>query len=336
MGLHVSTKQLERPDSNITNRTSSASKIFYCGYPLQSLQPLLFPDFSSDGTHLPGQNSSGSDLILYGMHGGCVPGLSEAASYKHLEQNFKGKTILVNGESRGNLVADFPRLKKFYQLGGPVVDTDRTMKLYYAIIIYADLQKDLQQRIIGAVSRPTWSGKNHKLIYMHNNCASHRQKAALELSSVLALDVPNGKCSVNSENISHVDMESLYNITRNYMDNWKIFENYKYCLVMENAKVDEYITEKLLLAFLGGCLPIYWGTEEVFDIFNKRAFLYYEPGVTVNDIVYLERNHSAYKERMSVPILAHGNDTVQKYFSLQDEVGGGVLKKRIRAMIGLS
>ena len=83
---------------------------------------------------------------------------------------------------------------------------------------------------------------------------------------------------------------------------------------MENTKVDGYITEKLMLAFLGGCLPIYWGTEEVFDIFNKRAFLYYEPGVTVNDIVYLESNHSAYKERMSVPILAHGNDTVQKYF----------------------
>ena len=113
--------------------------------------------------------------------------------------------------------------------------------LLFQELFEISMQKDLQQRIIGAVPRPTWNGKNLKLIYMHRNCQSHRQKAALELSSALALDVPKGKCTVNSENVSHVDMESLYNITRDTrIDNWKIFENYKYCLVMENAKVNGY------------------------------------------------------------------------------------------------
>ena len=272
------TSQLNlRPDSDITKRTPSASKIFYCGYPLQNLQPLLFPDFSSRGTYLPGQYSSDRDIILYGMHGGCK------ATYEDIEQSFKGTTLLVNGKPGGNIVAEFPHLKKFYQLGGPVVDTDRSMKVYYAIIIYAGLQNDLHQRIIGAVPRPTWNGKIHKLIYMQSHCVPYRQKAALELSSALALDVQSGgKCTLDNENVSHIDMQSLCNITHgDWIDNWKIFENYKYCLVMENTKVDGYIAEKLLLAFLGGCLPIYWETEEEFDIFNEGAFLYYEPGVTV-------------------------------------------------------
>ena len=125
-GMDHSTKQLKRPDSNITNRTSSEclKKLFYCGYPLQSLQPLFFPDFSSGGIYLPGQNSSGVDIILYGMHGGC------RATYEHIEQSFKGKAILVNGESNGNIVTDFPHLKKIYQLGSLAVDADGTMKVY--------------------------------------------------------------------------------------------------------------------------------------------------------------------------------------------------------------
>ena len=51
-----------------------------------------------------------------------------------LKKNFRGTTILVNGESEGNIVTNFPHLKKFYQLSGPVVDTERTMKVYHGIM----------------------------------------------------------------------------------------------------------------------------------------------------------------------------------------------------------
>ena len=171
---------------------------------------------------------------------------------------------------------------------------------------------------------------------MQSHCVSYRQQAALELASVLDIDVPKGKCSVNHGNVNHVDIETLYSVKHmDWMDNWKVFENYKYCLVMENSKVLGYVTEKILQAFLGGCLPIYWGTEEVFEIFNERAFLYYEPGITIKEISYLELNSTAYKERASAPILAHGNTTVWKYLSLQDRIGGGILKKRIRTMLGI-
>jgi hypothetical protein len=89
------------------------------------------------------------------------------------------------------------------------------------------------------------------------------------------------------------------------------------------------------LAFLGGCLPIYYGTEEVFDVFNRDAFLFYQRGKTLDEIKYLEKNSTAYYERLSAPILANGNQTLRDYFSLTDDIGGGHLKKRIRSMLGL-
>jgi hypothetical protein len=45
---------------------------------------------------------------------------------------------------------------------------------------------------------------------------------------------------------------------------------------MENHALPGYISEKLLFAFLGGCLPIYYGTREVFDVFNADAFVFWD------------------------------------------------------------
>ena len=61
-----------------------------------------------------------------------------------------------------------------------------------------------------------------------------------------------------------------------FLYNCKVNRNYQFCLVMENTKVDAYISEKIMLAFLGGCIPIYWGTLDVYEIFNANAFIYYD------------------------------------------------------------
>ena len=83
---------------------------------------------------------------------------------------------------------------------------------------------------------------------------------------------------------------------------------------MENKASPGYISEKLFNAFLGGCLPIYYGTREVFDIFSKEAFIFYDinqPEPALNEIQYLQQNNSAYMERLNHPILRNGNQTMQ-------------------------
>ena len=56
------------------------------------------------------------------------------------------------------------------------------------------------------------------------------------------------------------------------------------------------------MAFLGGCIPIYWGTLDVFKIFNAKSFIYYhvaQPELALERVRYLEANETAYKEVMS-------------------------------------
>jgi hypothetical protein len=85
-------------------------------------------------------------------------------------------------------------------------------------------------------------------------------------------------------------------------------------------------------------LPIYYGTREVFDIFDEDSFIFYDiedPDRALNLIRYLENNQTEYERRLSAPVFKNGVDTVDKYFSFIPSIGRGTLNKRIRAMMGL-
>ena len=109
---------------------------------------------------------------------------------------------------------------------------------------------------------------------------------------------------------------------------------------MENSPLQGYVTEKIVNAFLAGCIPIYYGTEEIFDVFNRHAFIFWDirnPQASLDYIRYLEHNTTAYNAILEgQPILADGERTIQKYFSLADHIGGGLLKNKIRRLVGLT
>ena len=75
----------------------------------------------------------------------------------------------------------------------------------------------------------------------------------------------------------------------------------------------------------------------MFDIFNPKSFIYYDidkPQLALDEISRLESNSSAYDEVMAEPILLEGNKTIQKYFSLSDEIiPNAMLKKKVRRML---
>jgi len=62
----------------------------------------------------------------------------------------------------------------------------------------------------------------------------------------------------------------------------KVYQNYKFSLCYENAHYQDYISEKIFDCFLGGCVPIYLGADNVekfipADTFiDKRRFPSYE------------------------------------------------------------
>jgi hypothetical protein len=106
---------------------------------------------------------------------------------------------------------------------------------------------------------------------------------------------------------------------------------------MEDANIFGLITERIIDGFMSGTVPIYYGTKEIFEIFNFKAFIYFDINnhkEALDRIQYLEEHPDAYQQLLNEPILANGKHTIEKYFSFEDSIGDGVLKKRVRAKLG--
>jgi hypothetical protein len=87
---------------------------------------------------------------------------------------------------------------------------------------------------------------------------------------------------------------------------------------MENeARVYGYTTEKIVNAHLGRCIPIYYGSRRVFQIFNDQSFVFYDPHnpqLALDRVRELETNASACAQVMAEKILKDEERTVEEFF----------------------
>jgi hypothetical protein len=65
-------------------------------------------------------------------------------------------------------------------------------------------------------------------------------------------------------------------------------KNYKFQVVIENAKVNGYFTEKLIDCFVTGTIPIYWGDPSIQEVFDTSGMIivqsYDEIVKTINEL----------------------------------------------------
>ena len=54
----------------------------------------------------------------------------------------------------------------------------------------------------------------------------------------------------------------------NWRDVDKVYENYKFCIVIENTREPEYISEKIFISLLCGCVPLYLGSTNIDEYFK--------------------------------------------------------------------
>lgn len=65
---------------------------------------------------------------------------------------------------------------------------------------------------------------------------------------------------------------------------WELLKTYKYNLVLENSpQEDWYISEKIFDALICGCMPIYHGTEKIFEVLPREWF-YYLPNLELAEV----------------------------------------------------
>ena len=88
-----------------------------------------------------------------------------------------------------------------------------------------------------------------------------------------------------------------------------------------------------------GCLPIYYGPSLIFDMFNAKAFVFYnvsDPQPALDHIKALRDNEDLYEAILNETIIANGDETIEKDFSFNNSIGGGRLKRKIREKFGLT
>jgi hypothetical protein len=328
---NLDTSAAERPvfwNENVTNGT-----VYVCGWS-RRLSSYLFPEFTQVIPLELETQSDNNSLLVFGLFGPC-PVIRRSIGIRWIHANWSGKTLHINGETR---VKQDPRNERIFVCG----TVDEASSKNYAVqnttsmakLLIGHLPVERRYQMFNHSLKPQ-SKKERFAIYATSNCVPFRQMAADSLATIGVVD-QGGPCAGKAGKKRRKLPKSV-SVRR---ENQVLFSRYRFCLVMENESYHGYVTEKILNAFLGGCIPIYFGTEQIFDIFNRKAFIYYnisEPNPALERIRYLENNRTAYDQVLGdEPILANGSLTIDQFFSFADDVGNGTMKRRIRDMLGMS
>jgi hypothetical protein len=357
---------LTRTDIVLPSQTRG--KVYICGY-ASPASANLFPDYEFIATPWnPRIHSSTTpdDVLVFGMHGPCA-----VTSVPEIASKFHGKILFSNGEPIGNVFQDNKAeilrnpdkyINRVYQMGPyppegneifinnntknngddvvSKLERENSIQIHFmATILYAHfyiLNITQMDWLIDPNQRRHNTGKFNAIIYLTGKCYEFRQLTAITLAQSYQLHHGNG-CKIQSANatISPIATGRL-----SWVGNHEIFYQYKYCLVMENTNMKGYVTEKLLFAFMGGCLPIYYGSgNEVFDEFTDGSYIYYDidnPQPAIELFQQTTVNQTLYEEMLSRPILKNGLKTVDKYFSIYPEVAHGKLNKKLRRMMNMT
>lgn len=298
--------------------SKTTGRLFLDGYATNTeyriFAKLLFPEMQQvDYEHVHGSMTTKEDILFIGI-----------GPEKGDVGNFMGKKLFIEGE------AAYPRnlhlVGNNYYLGPLESPHQNCQQFFYAQFAAAVAGS---KRLTNPIRRTGHADRF--LLYRSGKCRSHREKAFHQICTH-AQQVVGANCYA-SKCFGGYKKATVNPLPGYWIDNTKQIP-YRFELAMDRVNLAGYVSEKILNSFLSGTVPIYYGTTDVFKMFNKNAFIYYDinnPQPALDRILYLEKNRTAYAEVLSEPILADG--ALETYFSLSDDVAGGLLKRRIRSML---
>lgn len=147
--------------------------------------------------------------------------------------------------------------------------------------------------------------------YMYSNCnigyngVKLREEFFEKLNSRKRVDAL-GKCKHN------VPQDSSRH-TSNWIDTAiDSYKPYKFAITVENTlNLQGYISEKIILALLAGCVPIYAGDKSVLDQLNPACFIYIDNYNSIQDcidyVLEVDMNNRLYETYTTASIISKEN-----------------------------
>ena len=246
--------------------------------PLTKNSTILLRPNSTTTTTTTGQRPHDIFLSLGKGRGGCRPRdvLASPAAYREfLRTKFRGSILLVNPESDGS--GAFPQpipsnmIHAGYYADDDISSNNRTsLRVPWMVWTLLWLDDTDRQRLFFHNHHPhkqkdrTSGRRPHFLVYAASNCVDFRERAVDRLAGLGRVHIA-GNCAglvdhhPNKTKLNDFPKEKGRTAASLWVQNPRLFRRYRFCLVMEHSAVDGYITEKIVMAFLGGCIPIYYG-----------------------------------------------------------------------------
>ena len=231
--------------------------------------------------------------------------------YRWFMKFFKGKKVfyaaefLQQGGINKNLLqfSDHCVDEVDLSMGYDYIDHPHYVRLPLWMLFFVQPEmtfEDLEKRI-DQINDPAWrlnADRDRFAVQISNHDINGIRAKLIQLTNTVEKVTCAGKFMNTTDEL----------ITKYGDDKWVYLRKFRFNICPENASSKGYITEKILDAFVGGCIPIYWGGGKKEwiepEIFNQEAFLYYEEGkedVLLSQIKELWTNQEAYQKIVSVP-----------------------------------
>lgn len=85
----------------------------------------------------------------------------------------------------------------------------------------------------------------------------------------------------------------------------EFLSNYKFTIAFENSSSLGYVTEKIYHPFLAGSIPIYWGSPDIENYFNPKAFINCHNFKNFNEVIQkikeIDNSPSIYQKYLNEP-----------------------------------
>jgi len=139
-----------------------------------------------------------------------------------------------------------------------------------------------------------YSGNEEKTKYI-SICCSNKSMCPSHLKRKIVADKLKNKVDVLGDYLGEARVSTK-----------DIYSQYKYSVVLENDCSYWYYTEKVINAFANKCIPIYYGTPRILELFNPKGIIFVENLDKIEEIIdnlnphYYEENIDAVNENFEL------------------------------------
>lgn len=177
-----------------------------------------------------------------------------------LPEKFKKKCVLFNCEPFVFQADFFDNFERVYTWNDDLIDNKKFFKFYYPYL--TEMDKNI----------PSFDSKKFCCM-IASHWVAHR------LDAVRYFMDKEGILDIYGRNLP-----PPYSLSQNYKgaipghhsgpEKFNTLKNYKFCLCFENSiGLKGYITEKIFACFSTGCVPVYWGAENINDYIPDDCYI---------------------------------------------------------------